>query len=118
MNNSKIALDSTPLTLEESVNPEAYRVKQAEIIRTIEAIDELNKSAEWSTLKKEIFDSRVESLERQMKAESESLEIKDSELYRLQGRVFEARKYDLDKLREGLMLELSNIKKLTQPTER
>lgn len=118
MNNSRLAYDNVPLTLEESVNPEEYRERQATVVRTIEAIDALNKSAEWSTLKKEIFQDRVESLERQMKNESEANTLKDSELYRLQGRLFEARKYDLDKLRESLMLELSKLKVLTQPTER
>lgn len=112
MNNSKIAIDNTPLTLEEMVNPESYRERQSTLIRILEAIDGLRNSEEWSTLKKEIFDSRVESLEKQMRNESESNEIKDSNLYRLQGRLFEARKYDLDKLREIHLSELSKIKKL------
>lgn len=112
MNNSKIALDNV-LSLAESVNPEVYRERQATVVRIIEAIDELSKSAEWSTLKREIFDSRVESLEKQLRVESESHEINDSNLYRLQGRLFEARKYDLTKLRESFLLELSKLKKLT-----
>jgi len=117
MNNSKIAYESI-LTLDEPDNSELYREKQTILIKIIEAIDELNKSAEWSILKKEIFDSRVDSLERQMKYESEKPEIKDSDMYRLQGRLFEARKYDLTKLRESSLIELNNIKRLTQPTER
>lgn len=118
MNNSKIASDSVGIILEEPVNLDSYNERQATLVRIIEAIDGIRNSIEWSTLKKEIFDSRIESLEKQMKFESEGLSIRDSELYRLQGRLFEARKYDLDKLRETYLLELSKIKKLTQPTER
>lgn len=116
MNNSKIALDS--FTLEEVDNSALLKEKEATLIRIIEAIDGLRKSVEWSTLKREIFTSRIESLERGLKNLSEANTLTDSEIYRIQGRLFEARKYDLDKLRETYLLELSGLRKLTQPTER
>lgn len=114
MNNSFIL--ETPLTLEEKKISTSER--EAELVKIIGAIDEVSKLVEWSTLKSIIFDSRVKSLEKQLENESLKLKIDDSELYRLQGRLFEARKYDLDKLRNAYRLELINIRKLNPPTER
>ena len=120
MNNSKIALDEISLSLEEQVdNTEIYREKESELIRIIEAINGIKSSAEWSTLKKYIFDSLVESLEKRLRDQSEQLILDAPLIHRLQGQLIWARKYsDLDKLEDNYRIELSKIKKLTQPTER
>lgn len=108
------------LHLEEANNTELLRERESALIKIIEAIQLVIVSNEWSTLKTLVFDSRIESLEKQLKSESEGHTLNDSEIYRLQGRLFEARKYNLDKLQETYREELSKIKKriITQPTER
>lgn len=119
MNNSKIAIDRVSLSLDNPVDrSKELGEAEARLIRIIEAVSKVISSDEWSTLKNLVFDRRVENLEKQLLTESEKLIINDSELYRLQGRLFEARKYDLHKLNESFRLELVNIRKLTQPTER
>lgn len=120
MNNSKIVLDDMSLSLDEPVDTtEHFREKESELVRIIEAIERIDKSDEWSTLKSLIFSQTVSSLEKRLRAESESDVIHDSNIYRLQGQLIWARKYaDLHRLAESYRTELSNIKKLTQPTER
>ncbi len=118
MNNSKIIQDEVSLTLEQSDNTELLREREANLVKVIESIEAVSQSSDWSTLKS-VFDSRTESLEKQLRSESEQHTLNDSEMYRLQGRLFEARKYNLDKLNETYREELSNIRRtLTQPTER
>lgn len=120
MNNSKIALDEISLYLDKQVDKtEHLRERESVLIRIIEAINRVKESQDWSTLKSLVFDGRIESLEKQMDTESFNENINAPELYRLQGKIFEARKYDLDKLLESYRLELSSIKRITtQPTER
>lgn len=118
MNNSKIAIEEVSLSIEQpSDSIELYREKESGLIRIIEAIERIVKTDEWSLLRS-LFDSRIESLEKQLTSESLKSKLDDSEIYRLQGKLFEAKKYNLDKLAESSRVELSNIKKLTQPTER
>ncbi len=119
MNNSRFAIDKVDLSLEEPKDRrEEISAKEAQLIRVIEAIVKIQASHEWSTLKSLVFESRIVDLEKRLIIESEKLDLKDSVIYRLQGRLFEARKYDLDKLVESFRLELTNIRKLTPPTER
>lgn len=114
MNNSKIVLDANSLGLEEkATNIEALRERETQLVRIIEALEGISHSTEWSTLKTLIFDSLVDSLERQVKYESERKNLDDSEIYRLQGKLSWARKYaSLSKLSDEYRLELSNIRKL------
>lgn len=95
------------------------REKEAVLVRIIEALSKIEQSEEWSTLKSLIFDGAVENLEKRLKFESEQLKLEPASIYRLQGQLIWARKYaDLRKLADGHRLELVNIRKLTQPTER
>lgn len=113
-------LEKTSLSLEEPVDrTEILREKESVLVRIIEALVKIEESAEWSTLKSLIFDNTVENLEKRLKNESEQLELKPSLIHQLQGQLIWARKYaDLHKLADGHRLELANIRKLTQPTER
>lgn len=113
MNNSVIAFNDV-----QEVDNTLLREEESRLVKIIEAITKINKLDDWSTLKSLVFDSRIESIEKKISNESSKLKIEDSELYRLQGRLFEAKKYDLDKLLDTYRLELSRIRKLTQPTER
>lgn len=119
MNNS-LAIERVKLSLEEpSLNLEPLRESEAKIVRIIEAIVKLEKSEEWSTLKSLIFDEALESLEKRLKLESKSAKLDDSKIYRLQGELSWAEKYaDLHKLAQVYRQELTNIRKLTQPTKR
>lgn len=117
MNNSYIASNSLSLDVEDlEVKFNQLRERESVLIRLITAIESVQSSEEWSTLKSVIFDSREESLEKQIRSESMAQTIDDSELYRLQGRLFEAKKYDLGALVESYRVELRNIKKLI-PTD-
>lgn len=120
MNNSKIVLDEMSLSLEEPVDmTESIRLRQSELVKIIEAIERIEKSEEWSTLKSLIFDSTLESLEKRLRSESENLELDKPKINHLQGQIQWARKYaNLQKLAETYRVELTNIKRLTQPTER
>lgn len=112
MNNSKLILDN--FSIEDSVvdNTPLLREKEAELVRIIEALNAVKASEGWNTLKSLIFDGLLENLERSQRNVAESAEIKDSDLYRLQGKIFWARKYaDLDKLADVYRLELSNLRK-------
>ncbi len=118
-NNSQIAIEKASLSLDEPVDrTEQLRETEANLVRIIEAISRIKESAEWSTLTSLVFSKRVGQLETQLLSESEKETINDSNIYRLQGRLFEARKYDLDKLAESKRLELTHIRKLIPPTER
>ena len=116
MNNSKLALDSigsnVSLTLEEKVdNTDTLMEREGQVVKIIEALEGIKQSVEWSTLKSLVFDSRIESIERQLKSEAEKPKLDDSEIYRLQGKLYEAKKYDLDKLIETYRVVLSQIRK-------
>lgn len=111
MNNSKIAIENISISLDQINNSAKLRERESLLVRIIEASNELKKSEAWSTLKSLVFTSREESLEKQLKSECERATLDQSEIYRLQGRLFEAKKYDLDKLIESYRIELSNIRK-------
>lgn len=113
MNNSKITLDEFSLSLEEPVDrSEQLRMEESRLIRIIEAIDVVLGSDGWSNLNSLIFANRIESLESQLKAQVEQAVLNQPEIYRLQGRLYEARKYDLDKMSKTFRTDLSHIKKL------
>lgn len=116
-----IAQEEVTLSLEEADNTPLLRERESVLIQIIEALQNVSITEEWSTLKSLIFDGTVESLERQLRSESEKSELNPSRIHQLQGELRWARKYaDLSKLAESYRIELSNIKKriLTQPTER
>lgn len=118
MNNSFITKEVS-LSLDEKVDTtEQLGIEESRLVRIIEAIGRINVSEDWSTLKSLIFDSRIEQLKKQLTSECEKRELDTAEIYRLQGKLYEAKKYDLDNLVKTRRIELLKIRKLTQPTER
>ncbi len=115
-----MAQGEVTLSLEEKDNTPLLREKESNLIKIIEALQNVSSTEDWSTLKTLVFDSRIDSLKKQLESESQKLVLNDSVIYRLQGKLYEAKKYDLDNLVETYRIELSNIKKriITQPTER
>lgn len=114
MNNSKIVIDNVSLTLEENGdNSENLRVREAELVRIIEAIERVNQSEDWNTLKVLVLSGVEASLEKRLRLESEKPDLNTAEIHRLQGQLAWARKFaDLSKLGEAFRTELFNIRKL------
>lgn len=114
MNNASIDLSNLQ---DESFDRSPWlRQREGELVKIIEAINKIAGTEEWSILENHIFGNLVETLDRRLNSEASKLEIKDAELYRLQGQITWAKKYaDLKKLSDFYKLELTNVRKqLTQ----
>lgn len=118
MNNSKIALgasingslDIESIEIDENILPR-LREKEVELVKIIETIKKISQTEEWSTLKKLIFDSLVESLDRRMTMETNKQPLDVPVIYSLQGQLVWARKYtDFDKLADVYRTELTNVR--------
>lgn len=83
----------------------------------IEATGKLKATSEWSTLKS-IFEDEIERLERLQRQEASKSEINAPELYRLQGRLVQAKRHSLDALEAQWREELLSVRKLTPATSR
>mgnify|MGYP001577794889 CR=1 FL=1 len=110
MNNAKIIYDNNFQKVK--VEKEEFLLKQqGEMTQIVEAINRIEANEDWQKLKKLVLNGVVETLERQLKNESERKEVNAPELYRLQGQLVWARKYvDLKKLAEFFKQQLENIK--------
>ena len=120
MNNSKLAIDRVSLHSEEVTdNSEIFRKREGEIIKIIEAINGVNQSQDWSTLKTEIFESLVNSLEKQLRDEAKKEEPDPLVLNRVAGQLKWAEKYaDLNKLANIFRDQLKEVRlKLYGKTE-
>lgn len=85
--------------------------KKAVLLRLIEAIDNLSKNSDWQTLKELMFDGQVEKLEKNLLSEAKLNELSSPKIYRLQGNLEWARRFDLYKLAETYKKELNGITK-------
>lgn len=113
MNNSKLAIEKVSLTVEEQVDTKPLlREKESELIAILEALQGIQRSKEWSTLKTKVFDKLPVDLSKQIQTEAR-LEIPDTlKLNRLAGQLKWAEKYsDLSKLEDIFRLELTNVRK-------
>lgn len=107
MNNSTIALENFE---SEDVDLTSLVERKAKLVRMIEAIGRLSENPDWKLLNREFFASRIETLEKILYAEVKKFPIKESEIYKLQGKVEEAKRQDLGELLEKFKVELQNIK--------
>lgn len=108
MNNSRIAFSSEEPV--EDLLPK-YRAEEARILRIVEAIREVSNTKAWSTLKNEVFDKLVSSLERDLRAEAKKDDPDPKRLNRLSGELKWAEKYsDLSTLEEVYKLDLQRIR--------
>lgn len=95
---------------------ERLREREAKLVRLLEAILSLTESAGWSTLKEELFDEVLGSIETRLRLEAEKPEINLPELYRLQGERKWAKRYaSPTHLAESLQTELVHIRKQINP---
>lgn len=88
----------------------AVRERDAHLVRLIEAITATQSTSAWSTLKEE-FDGEVARLNRLLLAESKKKDVDLPEVYRLQGRIEEAKKLSLEKLFDDFMTERDTIRR-------
>ena len=114
MNLSKIALDSLS-TFAEAPQVDTkplLRQREQKLIKVIEALQEVQQSPAWSTLKNEVFDGLVATLEQEIKNEAKKENPESTRLNRIAGQLRWAEKYaDLEKLERGFKVELQGIRK-------
>lgn len=113
MNNSKLAIDSVSLSLEKEVDRSPQLIeREARLIKIIEAIQKVERTQEWSTLKTEVFDGIVNVLEKEIKDEAKKENPDTMKLNRLAGQLKWAEKYsDLTKLEHVFRQELNGLRK-------
>ena len=112
MNNSKLVVENVPLQIEveQDRSPE-LRKRETELIRTIEALQEVSSSKAWSSLKTYVFDGLQESLTKEITAEARKENPDTLKLNRLSGELKWAERYaDLKKLEQRLRLELTQVR--------
>lgn len=118
MNNALLEIEPVDLSLESKDDSNLLREHEGTLTALIEAASKLKATHEWSTLKK-VIHGEVERLETLQKLESSKSEVSLPELYRLQGRLLQARHHSLDALEAKWRAELLNIRqKLTPATSR
>ena len=105
MNNGQIEIDE-----EIDLTP-GLQERKSTLLRLIEAVDNLSKNESWHTLKQLLFDGQIEKLEAQLLNEAKTNELNSSKIYRLQGNLEWARRFDLYKLAETYKKELNGITK-------
>jgi hypothetical protein len=88
------------------------REMESRLVKQLDALERVSTSSEWSTLREEIFDSLVESLNKRLLTEAKKTEPDARYLNRLSGQLEWAARYaDLSKFREEKRVELTNIRK-------
>lgn len=83
--------------------------RQGELIRIVEAIEEVLKSRDWQVLRDE-FEGLVERLERQLLTEAKKPILEAEKIYFLQGQIATAKRFDLVTWQDMLKKELQGIK--------
>lgn len=112
MNNSKLALESISLENEpqRDIKPE-LRQSEERLVRIIEALQGIEQSKDWSTLKTEIFDELPKQIRKDMLREARKDNPEIHILTRLNGELKWAEKFsDLSKFVSSQRVELSRIK--------
>lgn len=114
MNNSKLAIDSLTLTEEQPVdNKPMLREKESSLIKVIDALQGISQTQEWGTLKSEVFDNLVVTLEKELRDEAKKETPDPLKLSRVAGQLKWAEKYsDLTKLEGVFRIELKRIRQM------
>ena len=96
-------------------NKKAIQARQVELVRIVEAIDEVLKNKGWQTLKELVLDGRVSSIERQLLTLTKADPLNPGLMLKLQGELTWAKRYsDLRSYADVLKQELEGIKLKTQ----
>ena len=112
MNNSKFAIESVLLELEEpQVNLDGFKEREQKLVRIIESLSEIRQSKSWSSLKNELFDELPADLNKLISAEAKKSNPDIQRLNRLSGELKWAERFsDLKKLEETYRVELQNVR--------
>ena len=107
MNNSKIAIDSALSTTEETYDYKPrLRQRETELVAIIESLQHLVSSKYWQIVQTAVFDKELSNLQKQLIDENDP-----TKMYRLQGEIKRAEKYNLATRLQAYELELMNIRK-------
>lgn len=111
MNNSRLAVESVSLSIESPVDlTEELSEREAKLVRWIDALNIIQKTNEWSSLK-EIFEPLTESINKQLLSESKKPSPDTNKLNRLSGELKWSERYsDLKKFEKELRVELQNLR--------
>lgn len=113
MNLSTLQIEDTELSLEKP-DTSSIENRVGELTALIEASARIRATDEWSTLKG-ITEDRVEQLVLLQKQEASKTELNLPELYRLQGRIIEAKKHSLSALEAMWRQELLQLRRQITP---
>ena len=85
--------------------------REASLVKTIEAIQRIKQSQDWSTLKTEIFDGLPSMLRKSLLSEAKKEDPNTNLLNRITGELKWAERFsDLEKLENTLRVELKAIR--------
>lgn len=112
MNNSKFAIESVSLQIEEpQINVDGFKEREQRLVRLIEALQDVQKTKGWSSLKKELLDELPASLEKQISVEAKKPNPDTLKLNRLAGELKWAERFsDLKKIEDVFRVELQQIR--------
>lgn len=112
MNNAKLVMDSYPLTEEPVDRQPHFREREGELVRIIDALQAIQQTAAWDTMRELVFEGMVSSLERQLSTEAKKDAPNTNVLARINGQLLWATKFaDLGKLTSAFRQELLNVRK-------
>lgn len=113
MNNSRITIETSPFSEESQPDRTAhFREMEIELIAVIEAIQKVQDSVEWSTLKTKIFEKLPESLVKELLSESRKETPNINRLNHLAGELKWAERFaDLSTFEASKRLELTQVRK-------
>lgn len=91
---------------------ELFEKRHEELVKIIQAFENLEKSKEWETLKELIFSKALISIDKQIQLVAQATPIDSPKLYSLQGeRLWALRYCNIDKLITGYIHELEEVNK-------
>lgn len=104
MNNAKLIENVLEEEKEVDVLP-IFREKATKLTEIIEALSNISQSSYWTVLRQHEFDGELQNLVSRLEKEKDTVEI-----FRLQGEIKRAKKYDLEKLLLQRRQELETVK--------
>ena len=112
MNNAKLVMDSISLSEDQEQDRKPLlRSEESRLLKIVNAIQEVQNTKAWSSLKEEIFDSLVNTLEKELRSEAEKIDVDPNKLNRISGELKWARKFsDLQKFENEKMVKLQRVK--------
>lgn len=115
MNNSRLVMDTVSLSMDEDNSEkqnEILRQREEELTKVISALEKIEQSAEWSSLKKHVFDGLKNSLEKDIFSEATKKQPSVETLSYLTGKWEWAKRFaNLTSYRDEKRAELTSVRK-------